>query len=284
MLTRQNLLVICCLTLGAMLTLPETFAQPPQRGSGDRRPSGFGGFGGPGGGSSAMMTAGLLRSEQVQKELKLSEDQVKKLTDLQNKGREQMRELFGGLRDKSPEERREAFTKMREKMQELGKKSLEDVNKILTKEQAKRLGEIRVQVGGRRALLSDDVKKELKITEKQVASIQELMETEGKEIRQIFEDSRNGDIKREEARDLIEAFRTKTDKDVQGVLTSAQQKKWKDMQGEKFEFDRRSLFRPRRPGGENGEGGRPGSNNGERRRRPGSDDGERRRKRPSNDE
>ena len=70
-----------------------------------------------------MMNAGLLRSEQVQKELKLTEDQVKKLTELQEKGRNQRREMFGGLRDKSPEERQAAFTKMREKMQEMGKKS-----------------------------------------------------------------------------------------------------------------------------------------------------------------
>ena len=124
------------------------------------------------------------------------------------------------------------------------------------------------------------MKEELKITEKQEGSIQELMEAEGKEIRQIFEDARKGDIKREEARDLMEAFRAKTDKEVQGVLTAAQQKQWKEMQGEKFEFDRRSLFR--RPGGEGGRDGqrRPGGDRGNRPPREGDGNGP---KKPEND-
>ena len=84
--------------------------------------------------------AAILRPE-VQKELVITEDQKKKIADLQAKQREAMQSMFqnGGFQDMSQEERQAAMAKM----QETQKKNTEIMNtelgKILTPEQAAKL-------------------------------------------------------------------------------------------------------------------------------------------------
>src|SRR5690349_14206661 len=92
------------------------------------------GRGGFGGGGFGMGSTFLLGQKSVQQDLKLSEDQVKKLKDLSDK----QRESFQGLRDLSQEERRT-------KMQELAKANEKAVGEVLDAKQQKRLKQITLQ-------------------------------------------------------------------------------------------------------------------------------------------
>lgn len=80
----------------------------------------------------------ILRPE-VQKELAITDEQKKKIADLQTKQREAMQQAFSGMQDMSREERQEAMTKMRESIQKNEKVMNDELGKILTADQAAKL-------------------------------------------------------------------------------------------------------------------------------------------------
>ncbi|MFY9233866.1 MAG: hypothetical protein WAO58_05320 [Fimbriimonadaceae bacterium] len=84
---------------------------------------------------------GAVNRPDVAKELGVTEDQKKKLADLQTKQREAMMAQFqnGGFQDMSQEERQAAMTKMRENMAKQNEIMNTEIGKILTKEQTDKL-------------------------------------------------------------------------------------------------------------------------------------------------
>src|SRR5436189_3629115 len=165
----MRMLCKVALTCGvALLLAVPTQAQPP----GGRGGFGFGGFGGP----------GLLRNEGVQKELKLSEDQVKKVTEALQKNQEKYRDDFAALRDATPEEQREKFPPLMKKVNEDNEKA---VAGILNADQTKRLKQIELQVQGVQAFASEDVQKKLNLTDAQKDDIKLISEEVQKERRSI---------------------------------------------------------------------------------------------------
>jgi Spy/CpxP family protein refolding chaperone len=177
-----------------------------------QRQRGFGGFGG-------MGTLLLLGQKSVQEELKLSDEQVKKVTELQEK----QRESFQGLRDLSQEERRT-------KMQEITKTQNEALAKILKPEQLKRAKQIALQqqmrFGLGFVLNNEEVAKALKITDEQRDKIREIQRSAFEEMRDLGRD--------EEGRKKREEIRNATNEKVNGVLTAEQKTKLKELQGEPF--------------------------------------------------
>ena len=91
------------LAVGLMVcSVSVAFAQPGGGGRG-----GFGGgFGGGGFGGGGLM---LLGDENVKKDLGITDDQVAKLQEVQQKAGEQIRGLFQGIQDLSQEERQAKF-------------------------------------------------------------------------------------------------------------------------------------------------------------------------------
>ena len=77
--------ILRLLALVSVLALAATvgLGQPPQGGPFGR------------GGNSAMLSGMLLRQESIQKELKLSSDQIRKLEELSENMRDKLREIFG---------------------------------------------------------------------------------------------------------------------------------------------------------------------------------------------
>ena len=139
----MRMLCKVALTLGVatLLAVPAQ-AQPP----GGR--GGFGaGFGGPG---------MLLRNEGVQKELKLNEDQVKKVTDAIQKTQEKFQDELAALREATPEEQREKRPALMKKINEENEKTIAG---ILNADQTKRLKQIELQTQGVRAFSNEDVQK-----------------------------------------------------------------------------------------------------------------------------
>lgn len=185
-----------------MVVVPLVFAQGRQR-------PGMG----MGGGSLFLLT-----QKSVQDELKLTEDQVKKVTALEEKQRESLK----GLKDLSQEERKTKF-------EANAKENKKAVDEILKPEQTKRLKQISLQQNGARAYADPEVAEALKLTDDQKEKIKSIQEDSRKEMRDLF-----GGGDREEARKKMETLRKATDEKVQGVLTADQKGKLKELMGEPF--------------------------------------------------
>jgi len=179
-----------------------------------------GGFGGPG---------ALLNNPGVQKEIKLTEDQLKKYEAF-NKGNESKRQ-----------EIREAFQNMdREKAQEIQKELTAATDKFiketLNADQSKRLKQIQRQSMGPNAFTNEEVAKELKLTDEQKEGIKKVVEDLGSQSKEAFSGI---DFQDQEARTAafkkIQGFRTEATDKITKMLTADQKKVWKDLTGDKFE-------------------------------------------------
>ena len=195
-----------------------------------------GGFGGGGFGMGATF---YLNQKSVQEELKLSDEQVKKLKELSDK----QREAFQGLRDLSQEERRT-------KMQESAKATQKAIGEILNDKQQKRLKQIELQQQGGRALANEDVAKTLNLTDEQKKKVQTIL-TEGRPAAGGGGGQR-GQLD-EEARKKMEEARKARNEKILGVLNDEQKAKWKEMTGEPFTG---KIEMPRFGGGGRGRGNR----------------------------
>jgi len=178
--------------------------------------------GGFGGGSLFLLT-----QKSVQEELKMTEEQVKKATDLQEK----QRENFKGFKDLSKEE-------IKSKMEERTKETKKAVDDILKPEQVKRLKQISIQQAGARAYSDPEVVEALKITDEQKEKIKGIQEDSFKEM------PKRGEGDREENAKKIEAIRKATKEKVEGVLSAEHKSKLKDLTGEPFKGEiKRPEFR-----------------------------------------
>lgn len=167
----------------------------------------------------------LLGQESVQKELKLSEEQVKKVQELGEK----QREAFQGLRDLGQEERRT-------KMQELAKANDKAIGQILKPEQLKRARQIALQRQGAAAVNNEEIAKALNVTDAQKEKIREIQTKAREEMQGLGFD--------EEARTKRQEVMKAMNEKISGVLTAEQKTKLKEMQGEPFKGEIR--FGPRR--------------------------------------
>lgn len=226
------------LSVGIALTLiaGAAMAQPPGGGQRGQRAPGVLGFG------RAMSATQLLRVEKVQKELELTDDQKAQLDKLNEEMRAKMREAFqGGGQD------REAA---RERMQAMQKEIDAGLEKILLPNQLKRLKEIRLQVAGiNAALMDEEVRKELNVSEEQVQKIRDAVQKVMEEMRgQRPQQGERPDPA--QMRERMQQMRQKMQEATMSVLTPEQKEKWEKMCGEKFEIDPSELFRgPAGPGG-----------------------------------
>jgi Spy/CpxP family protein refolding chaperone len=182
-----------------------------------QRPGGGRGFGGG--------TLFLLQAKSVQEELKLSGDQVKKITELAEKQRSAMKDV--------PREERRA------KREELAKANNKAIGEILKPEQLKRVKQIALQQQGVMALtFNEEVAKALKISEDQKDKIREIQSKMREEMRGAFGDQ-----------EKMQKLRKQMSEKVMGVLTAEQKTKLKEMQGEPFKGE---IPRPQFGGGRGG--------------------------------
>jgi hypothetical protein len=233
---------ILCALLCAGLLVSTSFAQ----GGGNRRGGGGGGQpprGGMGGGMGANLVA-LAKAKDVAADLKLSDDQVKKLDELDKKMSEKRREMFqgGGGGD------REA---MMEKMRELTKETDKELAAVVNADQMKRLKQISLQAsekqGGLMAVLGNpEVVEKLSLSAEQKEQLQgfrEDMMRSMQEIRQEAGDDREAMMKK------ITEYRTSMGKKVSKLLNDDQKAKLKSMEGEPFkgEFPAPQMGRRKNP-------------------------------------
>ncbi len=306
MLRKVALLGLCSVTFSAVADAQPPRGdggkgQPPQEGGrGDRQGRG-GGRGGFGGGGFGMMGGGmmggmmapridratLLGNDKVRTELKIEEAQAATIDAALDAYREERnsaprpdRDAFQNM---SEEERTKFFTDMQKQREELSKKTDTVLNALLEEGQIKRLDQIavqaRLQMGALQALMADDMKTALTITEEQVGKLKEVetkaqedMQKMMEEMRANFQPGQGGGPGGgfEGMREKMETARKAVTDSAMAVLTDAQKSKLEEMKGAAFEIDARSLMGGRGgfggggpggpggggPGGQGGRGGR----------------------------
>jgi len=199
------------------------------QGGGGRGGRGMGGFGRMGG-------IQMLRVPEVQKELKMTPDQISKLDAKQQEVQDATRALFqggGGFGGGDLEERQKRMAEV----QEIQNKA---VNDILNADQQKRYHQLELQRQGTIAITNrKDVQDELKLTDDQKTKIGDIQRQAMDDMRSMMQgadpQSMTADERRQMATKMQDAQKANSEK-VLGVLTDDQKKQWTTMQGTPFKF------------------------------------------------
>ncbi|MBM4005451.1 MAG: hypothetical protein FJ295_19530 [Planctomycetes bacterium] len=257
-----------CLMIGLTSVVVAQEGQRKGPGGGQGGPGGGrgrGGFGGGfGGGGFGMGRGGnslmIMAMEEVQKEVGVTDEQKKEITELLDKNRPQ----FGGGRgrggagagggaggaggDVDLEKLREEAMK---RAQEMEKNVSEGLAKILKPEQMERVQQLRIQRENAAALSRAEVAEKLGITAEQKEKITKIQADARSALAgggaNFFEMS---DEERQQAMAKMREQQRKTETDVLGVLTDAQKDQFAQMKGKEFKFPE-----PSRGGGFGGGGG-----------------------------
>ncbi len=221
----QSVLVsVTVLMMGAAFVIAAEPAAPRRSRRGSR------------GGRSRSSLLGLLRIEQVQKELKLKDDQIARIKTISEKLRTEMRAQYTELRKiKDETERRAKMTELRTQYESKSRKQIQDV---LAREQMGRLYQIRAQYRAVAETLSSKyVADKLKLTDDQKKKIAKISADSRTKQSAIYRTMRGADEKkRAEASKKLREMRAEADKQALELLTDEQGKAFEKMKGKKFEL------------------------------------------------
>ena len=192
----------------------------------------------------------LATLEEVQSELKLSDEQKKVAEDINQQLSDQRRELFqrgGGDRDA-----------MREKMRKIDDEANAKLAATLDEGQQKRLMEIYVLVNGTNSLADQEVAKALQLSDEQQKALTATQDENRQTGFRAFQSFRDmSDAERQEA---FAKLREQGDQRMLAPLNDGQREQFGKLKGKEIEIDMSQLFRRR--------GGRQGAAGGGERRRP----------------
>ncbi len=186
-------------------------------------------------GSGRGSLLGLLRMEQVQKELKLSDEETAKVKTFSEKHRGEMRKQYEGIREiEDREKRRAKWTELRDQSD---RKAREALREILPREKMMRLYQIRMQV---RAVVDS-------LASRYVSGKLELTDEQKEKLAQITKDSQAArsklgsmrdasEEKRREAYAKYRKIRSDANEKALGLLTAEQKEALEKMKGEKIEL------------------------------------------------
>ena len=190
-----------------------------------------GGGGGGGGGNNQL--------EAIEADLKLTDDQKKKISDIRDGVNTKRREMFtrngggggggGGFTPPTEEQMKE--------MQKLSEDAAKQVDSALNADQQKRLKQISLQLSGNRAVANKDTAKELGLSDDQNSKIADLVKKSGEAMTAIGERVRSGEIQFSEVREQMQKVNEVLQAEIGKVLTDAQKAKLKEMQGPEFKRD-----------------------------------------------
>lgn len=220
-----------CSLVCAGLIASVSFAQPPGGGRGMGMGMGGGGL-------------ALVKGKDVAADLKLTDDQVKKLEEFDKKMGEKRRTAMQDNRDD-----REA---MMSALQEVNKETEKGLGEVISADQAKRLKQLQLQStlkngGLMAALFNPEVTKALNFNEEQQEQLKGFREDQQNTMREMFQGG-GGDP--QETRKKMQEYTASLNKKVAKMLTEDQNKKLKELQGEPFkgEFPAPQMGGRRGPG------------------------------------
>lgn len=175
----------------------------------------------------------LLQVEKVQKELSFNSDQVKNATEIGDELSDDRRELYSDL---SREEWRERGDELRKKTAELAKTASLTIAESLDDAQKKRWLEVTLQVRGPAALPGEHLAKHLKLDDGQIKKLSDLTVAQREKMYEIFRQSQDQGLTREERVEKFTALVTETNKQRLTILSDEQKAAFQEMQGDKFEL------------------------------------------------
>ncbi len=182
---------------------------------------------------------GMLRLDQIQTEIKLTEAQKSKVDAVAEEIMDAMRDQYSQLRD--IEDRAQRNEKRNELDKEVDRKAREQLRDVLEREQVMRFYQIYMQVRPALEILAiEQIANRLEVTDEQKMKLAEVKkEIEAKQAK-LFAEMR--DASQEDRRELSAKYRqlgTDANEKAVGVLTEDQRKKFDEMKGEKFELQMR---------------------------------------------
>jgi hypothetical protein len=264
------MLAAMAMTTSAVDAQPGGQRQGAQQG-GQRQGGGFGR--GMTGGARPVSITQLLQIEKVREDAEILDEQAEDIKTAVDKVRQDARSTQGerpNFRELSETQREEFFKKFREQQESTNKKIQEAIEDVLLPQQVERLEEIRLQIQGVGALLTEPVQKELKITAEQKTKFEEVQkktQEKGQElfsgVRELFQggDREKAQAAMQEIREKMTAMQKETEKNILAVLTDSQKKEFEKMKGKPVEISPEELRPSRggqggqRPGGQRPEGG-----------------------------
>ncbi|MEX0977721.1 MAG: hypothetical protein WDZ48_02650 [Pirellulales bacterium] len=178
----------------------------------------------------------LLRSDEVQNELALSDEQKTSLGDLAMQLQQDALEIFSGLQDLTPAEQKEAMPELMKTLGEKGTEVQGKVDAILDKKQAARLKELSVQARGAQALEDDEVMAALAITDEQKKKLTDIREEGNAAMQETLQKLRDGGGDQGEIRKKMGELRKQLSDKALAVLTPHQSKQFDKLKGAEFKF------------------------------------------------
>ncbi len=226
---RGFVVLTTALLLGTVLSAVAE-AQAPGGGP----PRGFGPMG-----ARRGSTLRLLRIEQVQKEIKLNEEQTKSVNEVVEKLTAELREQYAELRD--IEDRQQRREKAEELSRQTDRKVFGELRDVLEREQFMRLMQIRTQIRGPLASLNNRwLANRMELTDDQKEKLAAVDKASQEKTTELYAGFR--DLSQEQRRERfgkLREIRANADKEALGVLTDDQKQRYEEMQGEKFELPAR---------------------------------------------
>lgn len=192
--------------------------------------------------------AGLVRRADVQRDIKFTDEQRSQLKAVQDEQQAEMQNMAQQMQQGGD---RQA---MRQAMQDMATKYDAKVVKILTEGQAKRVGEIRVQLMGIRSITVKEVQKELGFTNAQEQKVRNAEANMQQARQNMMQQMREQQIAREDMQAAMEDMNKKYLAELEKIPTEEQKGKLKTMGGEPFKADSN-------PEGQGRRGGRGGGGN-----------------------
>ncbi|MCA9114400.1 MAG: hypothetical protein KDA79_04890, partial [Planctomycetaceae bacterium] len=191
----------------------------------------FGRGRGPGGPGGSSLT-GMLRTEEVQQQLQLTEAQKSSLEELNVDSRSNpaFGEMFQRMRSAETDEEREKlrneFQQLRDSQQAAAEKK---VREVLSADQLQQLVQQYLREAGPAALVQQDVARAVGLTEAQQKQIQELNEKRQGEIQEQFRGPRDENLSREDREKQREESRQQWNTKLLAVLGEAQLATWQKL-------------------------------------------------------
>ncbi len=185
-------------------------------------------------GGGAANPVMILGREDVQEDLKLTDDQKEKLADYTD-----MQKMFPKMMSAAQEAGIAREDMRTEKGQKFFKDYQEKVRKeiegILTPDQAKRWNEIAIQMAGNMAVTRPEIAKLVGLTDDQNAKIKDLQKKQQDAMQGLFQQMRDGELTREDLQEKMKKNNEILDSEVGKLLTDPQKAKLKELGGKHFE-------------------------------------------------
>lgn len=187
-----------------------------------------------------MDGAQLLSLPDVQKDLKLDEDQKKAITEATEARTKAFRSAFQDMDREAMQKAMTDFTKAMTKVKE-----------GLKPQQAKRLLQIEVQVAAKgnqpNIFTNETVQKALKLSDKQKSTVKSMLSELEKDVKELMEDAKGDREKFMGAFKKMQTMGKETFDKITKSFSDEQKQAWKELQGEEFKGELRPAgFRPKK--------------------------------------